>query len=176
MDSHGRRPSTEVLERLDALGALAARATDPEDWGAKSIAEVERFMADLSPSRSHRRTRTTTASSKELHAIARGRGGKFWGWKGWGQWFGKEIKRADVFAQRASTKEELDRVLGLADADLAACLHEDLQPLVAAYEVLKMRAGKLDFLDLLVRARGPGPRQSRGSKRAAGPFHSHLDR
>jgi ATP-dependent helicase/nuclease subunit A len=142
----------EVLERLDALGALAARAADPEDWGAKSIAEVERFMADL-----RRREaivgRDYDGVEQELHAIARGRGGKFWGWKGWGQWFGKEIKRADVFAQRASTKEELDRVLGLADADLAACLHEDLKPLVAAYEVLKMRAGKLDFLDLLVRAR-----------------------
>jgi ATP-dependent helicase/nuclease subunit A len=141
-----------VLGRLGALGALAAKAADPEDWGAKSIAEVERFMADL-----RRREaivgRDYDGVEQELHGIARGKGGKFWGWKGRGQWFGKGIKRDDVLAQRASTKEELDRILQLADADLAACLHQDLQPLVAAYEALKTRAGRLDFLDLLLRAR-----------------------
>jgi ATP-dependent helicase/nuclease subunit A len=141
-----------VLDRLGALGAFAAKAADPEDWGVKSIAEVERFVADL-----RRREaivgRDYDGVEQELHGIARGKGGKFWGWKGRGQWFGKGIKRDDVLAQRASTKAELDRVLQLADADLAACLHEDLQPLVAAYEALKTRAGKLDFLDLLLRAR-----------------------
>src|SRR5216684_4272546 len=39
------------------------------------------------------------------------------------------------------------------DADLAACLREELRPLCAAYEELKERAGCLDFLDLLLRAR-----------------------
>src|SRR5205823_409431 len=46
-----------------------------------------------------------------------------------------------------------DRVCDLADADLAACLHRDLGSLVTAYEDLKRRAGKLDFLDLLLLAR-----------------------
>src|SRR6185369_9112370 len=39
------------------------------------------------------------------------------------------------------------------NADLAACLHAELQPVVAAYDQRKARAGKLDFLDLLLRAR-----------------------
>ncbi|MDP9000520.1 MAG: UvrD-helicase domain-containing protein, partial [Myxococcota bacterium] len=63
------------------------------------------------------------------------------------------LKREDVFAQRAKAKEELDRIVQLADADLAACLHDDLRSLVTAYEALKTRAGKLDFLDLLLRVR-----------------------
>jgi ATP-dependent helicase/nuclease subunit A len=141
-----------LLDRLGALGAFAARAEDPDDWGVKSIVEVERFMAEL-----RRREaivgRDYDGVEQELYGIARGKGAKFWGWKGRGQWFGKGIKREDVFAQRAAAKEQLDRVLQHADADLAACLHEDLQPLVASYEALKTRAGKLDFLDLLLRVR-----------------------
>ena len=141
-----------LLDRLMALGSLSAKAADPQDWAAQSIAAVERFVADL-----RRREaivgRDHDGVEQELHGIARGKGGNFWGWKGRGQWFGKGIKRDDVLAQRATAKEELDRVLELADADLAACLHDDLRPLVVAYEDLKTRAGKLDFLDLLVRAR-----------------------
>jgi ATP-dependent exoDNAse (exonuclease V) beta subunit len=152
-DAFDRKAALDaLLDRLGALGSLAAKAADPEDWGAKSIAEVERFMADL-----RRREaivgRDYDGVEQELHGIARGKGGKFWNWKGRGQWFGKGIKRDDALAQRASAKEELDRVLQLADADLAACLHQDLRSLVAAYEAMKTRAGKLDFLDLLVRAR-----------------------
>ena len=141
-----------LLDRLGALGALAGRAADPEDWAAQSLALVERFMAEL-----RRREaivgRDHDGVEQELHGIARGRGGKFWEWKGRGQWFAKGITREYVLAQRAAAKEELDRVLRLADADLAACLRDDLRPLVGAYEALKTRAGKLDFLDLLLRTR-----------------------
>src|SRR5262249_46615840 len=56
-------------------------------------------------------------------------------------------------------KAELERVLGAADADLAALLFGELwsKPagggLIRRYEDLKARSGKLDFLDLLVRTR-----------------------
>src|SRR5207253_6611871 len=39
------------------------------------------------------------------------------------------------------------------DADLAPRLRDELRPLIDAYEDAKAREGKLDFLDLLVRAR-----------------------
>jgi ATP-dependent exoDNAse (exonuclease V) beta subunit len=140
-----------LLDRLGALGAFGGMG-DPDDWGVKSILEVARFMADL-----RRREavvgRDYDGVEQELHGIARGRGAKFWGWKGRGQWFGKGVRREDVFAMRAAAKEELDRVLERADADLAACLREELRPLVESYDALKTRAGKLDFLDLLLRVR-----------------------
>jgi len=40
-----------------------------------------------------------------------------------------------------------------ADADLAALLHSELGRSLAAYEEIKVRRGRLDFLDLLLRAR-----------------------
>src|SRR4029078_9517679 len=40
-----------------------------------------------------------------------------------------------------------------ADADLAALLHEELAGALTRYEELKRRAGALDFVDLLLRAR-----------------------
>ncbi len=56
-----------------------------------------------------------------------------------------------MIARRDAVKTELDRVLELADADLAACLHRDLWPLVDRYEREKERSGKLDFFDLLLK-------------------------
>ena len=47
----------------------------------------------------------------------------------------------------------LDETLAPADADLAASLHAELRPLIDRYEAAKRRAGRLDFLDLLLRAR-----------------------
>jgi ATP-dependent helicase/nuclease subunit A len=141
-----------LLDRLGSLGSLASRAANPEDWAAKSIAEVDRFMADLRR-REAIAGRDHDGVEQELHGIAHGKAAKFWTWKGYGQWFAKGLSRETVLTQRASAKEELDQVLALADADLAACLRDDLRPVVAAYDALKTRAGRLDFLDLLVRTR-----------------------
>jgi hypothetical protein len=52
-------------------------------------------------------------------------------------------------------KSELDAFLAASDADLAPLLQEALQSAVSAYEELKARAGRLDFLELLVKARTP---------------------
>src|SRR5207237_3853294 len=76
-----------------------------------------------------------------------------WGWKGSGRFYAQGLERSSVLALRDAAKSEIDVFVAQADADLAACLREDLRPLVAAYEELKARAGCLDFLDLLLKAR-----------------------
>ena len=48
-----------------------------------------------------------------------------------------------------------------ADADLAACLQQELQPCLARYEAAKQEPGALDFIDLLMRARDLRARQRR---------------
>jgi ATP-dependent helicase/nuclease subunit A len=48
---------------------------------------------------------------------------------------------------------ELNRFVIASEADLAACLHAELQPFVAAYELEKNRLGALDFNDLLSRTK-----------------------
>ncbi len=141
-----------VVSRLAKLAELAPMAQDKEDWAAQSIATVARFVSELAR-REAIVGRDHDGLEEELRALARNKGGKFWTWKGKGKWFAQGITREAVLEQRAETKRELDRVLELADADLAACLRRDLAPLVEAYEVRKTRAGKLDFLDLLLFAR-----------------------
>jgi ATP-dependent exoDNAse (exonuclease V) beta subunit len=61
--------------------------------------------------------------------------------------------RDDVLEAHARLLRELDEFTRCADADLTALLQGELFATVDAYEVLKRRAGCLDFLDLLLRAR-----------------------
>jgi len=67
--------------------------------------------------------------------------------------FGASVSRDLVWAAYESLLNELDAFQRAADCDLAALLHEELREVVAGYEQLKQRAGALDFVDLLLRAR-----------------------
>jgi ATP-dependent exoDNAse (exonuclease V) beta subunit len=58
-----------------------------------------------------------------------------------------------VLALRDQAKANRDVCIAASDADLASLLHDALQTPIAAYEVLKAKAGRLDFLDLLIKAR-----------------------
>ncbi len=73
--------------------------------------------------------------------------------KGYGSTFGKGVARAEVHAAHQSLVDALDGFAMDADADLAALLREELRGSIDRYQELKMRAGALDFLDLLLRAR-----------------------
>ncbi len=139
-----------VVEQLVGLADLAPRALDRDDWCAKSLTEIAGFVAELR-AREAIRGRDRDGLEAELSSLARQ---KWWSWKGRGRWFAKDVRRESVLAQRQAAKDALDACLALLDADLAACLREDLRPFVAAYDELKARAGKLDFLDLLLLARG----------------------
>ena len=73
--------------------------------------------------------------------------------KGWGAQYGKSATRAEILASHTALIPHLRRFVRAADADLAACLQHELITTVRAYEDLKVQAGKLDFVDLLLRAR-----------------------
>jgi ATP-dependent exoDNAse (exonuclease V) beta subunit len=61
--------------------------------------------------------------------------------------------RDQVWAAYEALMNELDEFQRAADSDLAALLHDELRAVVDLYESLKQRAGALDFVDLLLRAR-----------------------
>jgi ATP-dependent exoDNAse (exonuclease V) beta subunit len=61
--------------------------------------------------------------------------------------------RSEVLALRDRAKVNLDSSIAASDADLAPLLHEELQTPIRAYQSLKTKAGRLDFLDLLIKAR-----------------------
>lgn len=159
-DFHREDALDALVERLRKLAAYAPKGY-PDGWLTKGLLEIARVVFELdrredaaggSSARDH------DAVEAALRQLARHR---CWAWKGSGQWFNRAegITRQAVLDEREETKRELDRVLGLADADLAALLFRELwgegggPSLVRGYEELKARAGKLDFLDLLVLTR-----------------------
>ncbi|MEO8841764.1 MAG: UvrD-helicase domain-containing protein, partial [Kofleriaceae bacterium] len=126
------------------------RVEDPRDKLGALCTKLDRWIAELGR-RESVRPRDYDGLEAELTDIKR-----WWEWKlngGRSQYFGAGLLRADVVAQRDVVRGELETFLRAADADLAARLHEELGPLVRAYERHKERTGQLDFLDLLAKTR-----------------------
>ena len=73
--------------------------------------------------------------------------------KGNGAMYSKTITRQAVVDDRASLLGALRTFRDIADADLAALVHAELQDCIQGYEDRKQRTGTVDFLDLLIRAR-----------------------
>ena len=141
-----------VVAQLTGAGALAARAARPDDWLPKNLAEIERSLAELRH-REQVRGRDHDGLEAELRQLAKSRN-VHWKWKGnTRRPFAKDLPALDVIAQRDAAKQALDAFVEAADADLAPLLQAELAPVVEAYQVAKQRAGLLDFLDLMVRAR-----------------------
>jgi ATP-dependent helicase/nuclease subunit A len=138
-----------MVDRLRGLAELASRGDRPGDYLAKGLEKVRRVVAEVGL-REQVRARDYDGLEAELVEAANFRE---WGWKGFGPWYGKGIARADVVAERDAVKAELDALADALGADLAACLYRELSPLAALYADAKARAGKLDFLDLLLHAR-----------------------
>lgn len=72
---------------------------------------------------------------------------------GRGPGYGGGVSRASVVEAMERLRAHLDQFRMDADADLAASLQQELAGAIDLYEGLKMRAGALDFLDLLLKAR-----------------------
>ncbi|MBA3542276.1 MAG: UvrD-helicase domain-containing protein, partial [Deltaproteobacteria bacterium] len=138
----------ELVIELATLGPLAALG-HPADPLAKLFRRIEVWIAELGR-RDGVRRRDHDGLEAELAKV-----GKWYEWRysGRKQLYAEGMPRAAVLEQRDAVKAALDAFLIAAEADLAACLHGELRPLVAEYERLKARAGRLDFLDLLARAR-----------------------
>jgi ATP-dependent exoDNAse (exonuclease V) beta subunit len=72
---------------------------------------------------------------------------------GRGPGYRQGVTRAAVIAALDAMRAGLDQFRMDADADLAAALQQELSGAVRKYQELKARAGALDFLDLLLKAR-----------------------
>ncbi|HEY6291601.1 MAG TPA: UvrD-helicase domain-containing protein, partial [Terriglobia bacterium] len=72
---------------------------------------------------------------------------------GFGAEYAEGLRREQVLAAHLEFLAAVERFAKLADADLAALLHHELNDSIERYNRLKARAGRLDFLDLLLRAR-----------------------
>ena len=137
------------MTELSALGALAARSSWSDDNLTRNLAEVSRFIDETTRLEAVR-DRDYDGLESDLRAVAHWRS---WTWKGATRTNFGNRSRDEVLALRDQAKANLDAFIAASDADLAPLLHDALQTPIAAYEVLKGKAGRLDFLDLLIKAR-----------------------
>ncbi|MEW5739528.1 MAG: UvrD-helicase domain-containing protein [Myxococcota bacterium] len=144
----------EIDALLPRLGAFAERARQvtsrPDDSPLGDCLDaVRRFSDDLA----HREAvspRDYDGLEAQLRELAGNQ--RRWTWKPYGVRF-QGVTNDTVAAERAELYERLQGFVRKADAHLAACLHAELLPVVAAYEAEKARVGALDFVDLLIKTR-----------------------
>jgi ATP-dependent exoDNAse (exonuclease V) beta subunit len=139
----------ELIHGLTELGELGAKASWPDDYLAKNLYEIKRLI-DENARLETVRGRDYDGLEAALGDLARHRS---WNWKGAKKTSFGSVSRDEALARRDSVKAGLDALLSGSNADLAPLLQEALQPALATYEELKARGGRLDFLDLLIKAR-----------------------
>ena len=74
-------------------------------------------------------------------------------WRGAGTQYGGGVTRAHVLDGHGKVADLLQRFAKVADADLAALLQAELRDPIECYDRLKVESGRLDFVDLLLKAR-----------------------
>ena len=139
----------ELIRRLTELGELSPKASSTQDNLAQNLNEIKRFI-DENARFEMVRGRDYDGLEFSLGDLARR-----WSWnrKGLKKTKFGSLSRDEVLAQRDSVKSDLDAFLKRSNADLAPLLQEALQPTLAGYQELKARSGRVDFLDLLIKAR-----------------------
>ncbi|MFO0601409.1 MAG: UvrD-helicase domain-containing protein [Myxococcaceae bacterium] len=139
-----------VLGQVEAFGNRRTQLVPrkPSEF-VDVVDQCARFMSDL-----RHREQVAPRDHDGLEASLRELGAARFKWekRPWGVSF-QGVSEAEVVAERDALFHALQRFSRLADADLAARLHEELSPVVVAYGQEKHRAGVLDFVDLLLLTR-----------------------
>ena len=138
-----------LLAQLKELGDLAVKSSWHEDYLTRNLAEISRFIEENTQLEAVR-GRDYDGLEATLRDLARA---KSWKWKGAKKVTFGALSRDEVLSRRDQAKAALDAFIAASDADLAPLLHQELQAAVDTYQDLKKEAGRLDFLDLLIKAR-----------------------
>src|SRR5436190_10739773 len=136
-----------VLEMRD-LGEWS-EAGQPDQWLTKSLAYLKHFVSEITRVESLGELRDYDGIEARLFGLLAG-----WRGKDWRAYYGRDNFPADELRNRRDElKARVKDFVAKAGADLAPQLREELWQVVEGFEELKERAGYLDFLDLLLRAR-----------------------
>ena len=140
-----------ILTEMTTLGAYAGEGK-PDDYFTRSLARIDRFAREATR-REAIRGRDHDWLEAELIAFLRDRQDpNHWNWKGSDRMSPRPNKR-ELAERRAELHARLKAFEANSGADLAPRVRDDLWEVVDDYERLKQRAGCLDFIDLLMRAR-----------------------
>ena len=157
-DGDWQRPLFDRLSRIDQVFQLLNEFTellDPpgdvrdalyaDTWAARKLAEEIRRTESVSARDYDRLEAGLIELSRNRHfKDAR---------KGSGKNYRAGVLRENVCRALENLYQALTEFKENADADLAAALRDELRGCVSAYEAAKAKAGALDFLDLLLKAR-----------------------
>jgi ATP-dependent helicase/nuclease subunit A len=157
-DGDWQRPLFDRLSRIDQVFQLLNEFTellDPpgdvrdalyaDTWAARKLAEEIRRTESVS-------ARDYDRLEAGLIELSRNRNFKD-ARKGSGKNYRAGVLRENVCRALENLYQALTEFKENADADLAAALRDELRGCVSAYEAAKAKAGALDFLDLLLKAR-----------------------
>jgi ATP-dependent helicase/nuclease subunit A len=157
-DGDWQRPTFDRFSRIDELVQLLTGFTEslepPGDardtlyldtWAARKLAEEIQRTESVAP-------RDYDRLEAGLIELSRNRNFKD-ARKGSGRIYRSGVLRENVCRARENLNQALTAFKEDADADLAAALRDELRGCVSAYEGAKAKAGALDFLDLLLKAR-----------------------
>ena len=138
----------DQLHQFADLTRQAARRDHPVYLGSWRARQVSDHV------RANERTHSRDYDGLEAELVFLSRQGDFCKFDRVGtRNYGTAITREDVVAKHELLVAAVKQFAERADADLAALLHSELRNSIAAYEELKVRTGRVDFLDLLLRAR-----------------------
>ncbi|MFY9573342.1 MAG: UvrD-helicase domain-containing protein [Blastocatellia bacterium] len=149
-----RNPDFDRESAIDALiaemSSLAqwADSGSANDYFLKSLKAIKVFIEDVK--------RVEEIAERDYDgleaALTEMNRGKHWKWVGYAS-SKLSYPRDELIARRNGLKENLQSFVNEAGADLAPRLRSELSSVIDEYERLKERAGCVDFLDLLLRAR-----------------------
>ncbi len=137
----------DLITEMKELSAWAHRG-DPKQWFTKSLIDLKHIVADM--------IRAEDDTGRDYDGIE-ARLFDFlsaWKSKNYVAYYTRDDFPADELKRRRDAlRERVREFVESAGADLAPRLHDDILPIIEEYKRLKERAGCLDFLDLLLRAR-----------------------
>lgn len=139
---------------LDAIGtftAISGTPANPRDILFRETEPIRRLWAEVHPLRS-RGFQDHDGWESMLCGLAARHTDLRKGKSDSGQ-YARDVPRAQVVTARDLIVDALVQFRDRADADLAALVHDALGDAVTLYTERKRRAGAVDFLDLLIRAR-----------------------
>jgi len=144
----------QIDRLLDAIGTfteISKSPTNRSDLLFRKTQEIRRVHAEVHHLRS-RQMADYDGWEARLCTLARMANELGEGRSTSGQ-YSRTVPRQTVVEARDLVVRALVEFRERADADLAALVHDELQGAIERYEQRKLRAGVLDFLDLLIRAR-----------------------
>jgi len=142
-----------LIVELAEVGRLASTSSWPGDPLARNLSEIALFVREATQLEAVA-GRDYDGLEAELRELGRDRRRfRGWEWKGSPKTTFGALSRDDVVARRDRVRANLAAFIEASDADLAPLVHEALRTAIADYELLKVKAGRLDFLDLLIKAR-----------------------